>query len=230
MQAPAPSPVEPGSVDAVVFDLGGVLLDLDFSRTIDALGALFEGDASRLYTQLSQVALFDQFERGEIEAAAFRRGLAHLFGRGDGVDERHVDDQRVDAAWNALLGDIPEAKLSLLASLRTRTRVFLLSNTNSIHIDQFLLDYAARHATRFGPWSELFETDYYSHLMGLRKPEASIFEFVLRTHGLAPSRTLFIDDNVHNVEAAAALGMPTRHHPSNAPLSGYFSAWSLDEP
>ncbi len=214
---PEPTYVPPSDYDAIVFDLGGVILDLDFSRTVDSFTKLFGRDASVLYTQMSQVPLFDRYERGETNSSEFRAQLSAFFGL-----ERPITDAELDAAWNALLGDIPQAKLRWLVRLAQDTRLFLLSNTNEIHIERFLLDYAARHEATFGAWSGLFERDYYSHRMGLRKPEPAIFARVLEEHDLAPGRTLFIDDNPFNVEAARALGIQARLHPSNAPLDAYF--------
>ena len=214
---PEPTYVPPSDYDAIVFDLGGVILDLDFSRTVDSFTQLFARDASVLYTQMSQVPLFDRYERGETNSSEFRAQLGEFFELG-----RTIADAELDAAWNALLGGIPQAKLRCLTRLAQGTRLFLLSNTNEIHIERFLLDYGARHESTFGPWSGLFEQDYYSHRMGLRKPEPAIFARVLEEHGLNAGRTLFIDDNPFNVEAARALGMQARLHPSNAPIDAYF--------
>ena len=209
--------LDPSSYDALVFDLGGVILDLDFGATISAFSRLSGADASHLYTQTRQVDLFDEFERGEIAPEAFRARLRERLQLGDGTS-----DVELDAAWNALLGSIPEDRLQLLRRLKQETRTFLLSNTNAIHIGQFLLDYGARHETAHGAWSDLFEKPLYSHELGARKPERRIFDRVAEQFGLEPSRIVFIDDNADNVAAARDAGWRAEHHTPDRTLAGYF--------
>ncbi len=188
-----------GDLDAVVFDLGGVLLNLDYGATTRALGELSGRDVSSLYTQAEQSVVFDRFERGETSAAEFRRELRAMLGTTSSDDE-------LDRAWNALLLDLPEENLNLLTRLRDTHRVFLLSNTNELHLDAFLARYERAHGKR-GAWSAFFDRDYYSHLLGMRKPEERIFEHVLTSEGLDRKRTLFVDDNPHNVAVARTVGM-----------------------
>ncbi|HSC87936.1 MAG TPA: HAD family phosphatase [Polyangiaceae bacterium] len=208
------------SLDAIIFDLGGVLLDLDPAASVSALSRLYGSDASVLYTQQKQVGLFDRFERGEISPTDFRSGLGALLGA-----VQQPSDLAIDEAWNAMILDFPAAKLDLLVRLRGLTRTFLLSNTNAIHLERFLADYAERHSSSHGPWEGLFEQTHYSHVLGLRKPEPRVYERVLAIHGLEAGRCLFIDDNAHNIEAARGLGLQTLLLPTNAPLDPYFAAF-----
>ncbi len=187
-------------VDAVIFDLGGVLLNLDYDRTVRALSALGANDARELYSRTKQIDLFDRFERGEVSSPDFRRELkAHL--------GTNAPDAALDAAWNALLLDVPDETVALLKRLKKTRRTFLLSNTNEIHLSGFLRDFAQRHGSRHGEFDALFERAHYSHLMGMRKPEARIFEHLVGEHSLERKRTLFIDDNEHNVRAAREVGL-----------------------
>lgn len=187
-------------LDAIVFDLGGVLLDLDYGATTRALGSLAGREVSSLYSQGQQSVVFDRFERGETSALEFRGQLRAMLGC-------EASDELLDRAWNALLLDVPTENLELLRELKKSHRVLLLSNTNEVHLSAFLASFEERHEARFGAWSSLFDRTYYSHVVGMRKPEERIFEHVLSSEGLERSRTLFVDDSPHNVAAARAVGM-----------------------
>lgn len=225
MIAPAPGPppenLDLRDFDALIFDLGGVILPLEYQRTIDELSLLFGGDAAKLYTQMKQHDLFDRFERGEVTSETFRGELSSLLQEST-VDSR-ITAESLDNAWNALLGVIPEDHLLWLKTVGKEKRVFLLSNTNEIHVARFLEDYRKNHESQHGPWAELFERAYYSHDMGARKPEPRIYKQLIETHGLRPERTLFLDDNPDNVRGARELGLKAHHHPSNFPLPARFS-------
>jgi glucose-1-phosphatase len=210
-------PVDKSSYDAIIFDLGGVILTLNYGVTIGRFTELLGRDARDIYQETVQSGLFDAFERGELEASAFRDKL-----RSESKATQAPSDAELDEAFNAILGRIPDGHLELLASLHKQKRTFLLSNTNSIHLERFLADYEERHAAEFGVFSDLFEKAYYSHELGLRKPEPRAFRHILDQHHLEAQRTLFIDDNEHNVRAASELGILSRLHPRNEPLFGYF--------
>lgn len=203
--------------DAIIFDLGGVILELHPEATIKAFSALYGSDAHLAYTQSKQQPLFDEFERGELSATDFRAKVTAFFGAKSPVPEADFD-----RAWNAMLGTIPAENLQLLQTLGQSKRVFLLSNTNEIHVAQFLRDYASRHQSSQGAWEDLFETAHYSHDLGMRKPEARIYQALIQRHGLTPSRTVFIDDNQSNIESAARCGLMARLHQTNAPLREQF--------
>lgn len=209
-----PAPLDPTSYDNIIFDLGGVLLPLDFGRTVEQLGLVLRGDARALYTQVKQATVFDQLERGEIEAETFRRAV---------LESAHLTptpelNQSLDDAFNAMLGTLPREHLAFLKKLKQEKRTFLLSNTNEIHLSRFLDDYEREHLGEHGPWDALFHQAHYSHLLGMRKPELRIFEALLTRHDLEPGRTLFLDDNEDNIRAAREVGLLAVHHPTNAPL------------
>lgn len=201
----------PDEFDAIIFDLGGVLLPLFPERTVLAFSELFGKDASTAYTQTAQSELFDQFERGELRPEEFRAGTCAFFGKS-------VPDDRFDEAWNAMLGSLPAFHLQFLEEISDKKRLFLLSNTNEVHIARFLSDFERDHPRRSRSFSEYFETAHYSHELGMRKPEARIFEELIQRHELKRQRTLFIDDNQANVRAARAVGLVGVEHPTNAPL------------
>ncbi len=188
------------SWDAVVFDLGGVLLNLDYSATTEAFQRLARRQLPGFYSKARQADLFDRFERGEIDVVRFRAALRAAL-------EAECLDAELDAAWNALLGEVPRRNIELVLRLRETHGVYLLSNTNELHLADFIARFEREHGGAHGPWSELFHKDYYSHLIGLRKPERAVFEHVVRAEGLEPQRTLFIDDNWHNVLGARDAGL-----------------------
>lgn len=209
-EQPSASSISMSSFDAIIFDLGGVILPLHPKATIDELSTLFGRDASVVYTQAKQVDLFDRLERGEISPDDFRRQLCSSF-------DRQVDSASLDRAWNAMLGTLPQAHLEFLRRLQAQKRTFLLSNTNAIHVERFLGDFARDHSSA-ALFSDYFEAVHYSHLLRMRKPEPRIFRTLIERHALEPSRTIFLDDNRDNVEAGLSVGLRAVHHPTNSPL------------
>ncbi len=209
--------LELSNYDAIIFDLGGVILPLEYGATVRELSRLLSMDASGIYTQAKQGELFDQFERGEISGSSFRERLLKLTG-----SSQHLESEQVDAAWNALLGHVPAKNVTFLRWLSKQKRTFLLSNTNEIHLRQFLKDYEQDHPQE-AEFGALFERAYYSHEMGFRKPEQRIYEQLLVEHRLKPERTLFLDDNAHNIEGARQLGIQAEFHPTNTGLPERFS-------
>jgi putative hydrolase of the HAD superfamily len=210
-------PIPLQDFDAIIFDLGGVILELSPRATIERFSTLLGMDAQSLYTQARQDQLFDQIERGEITETDFRDGVCGLAKSLSDISPASFDD-----AWNAMLGAIPDENLLFLNALKQKKRTFLLSNTNSIHIRRFLSDYETRHEAEHGPWNALFEQVHYSHDLKMRKPEARIFSALIEQHQLSPERTVFIDDNHDNIQAARSLGLIAVHHPTNAPLPPRF--------
>ena len=119
----------------------------------------------------------------------------------------NASDEQFDIAWNAILLDIPKERIELLLNLGKEYRIFMLSNTNSIHMirmNQYL-----RNVFGINTYKDIFEKAYYSFEMGMRKPEREIFEFVLKDSGLNPSETLFIEDTQNNIDTARQLGIQT---------------------
>lgn len=186
----------------IIFDLGGVILNIDYQRTASAFKALGLTDFDARYSQLAQTDLFDRFERGEIPASQFRQGIREVVGF-------EVEDRAIDDAWNAMLLDLPKHRLELIQRLFQDRRIVLLSNTNEIHIDAF----HQRLETEIGKpdLSHLFEKVYYSYKMGMRKPESRIFQKVLDEMGFDPQQTLFIDDSPQHIAGALSVGI-TAHH------------------
>ena len=186
------------SIQNIIFDLGGVIIHLAYERTREAFIKLGVKDFDAIYTKSRQSGFFDGFDKGTVSPEEFRAEIRkHI--------PHEVSDARIDAAWDAMLLDIPKEKLELLSTLKKKYRTFLLSNTNEIHIANFSAYLARTYGTRdFTPY---FEKWYYSCRMGMRKPDAAIFEFVLRENNLRAEETLFIDDSEQHIRSARALGI-----------------------
>jgi putative hydrolase of the HAD superfamily len=185
----------------IIFDYGNVIFELDFERLKVEFSNLGIKDVSTIFAHSGQSVLFDQFDKGLIDGAGFREGVRSLAGI------ENLTDEAIDKAWDSLLIGIPEGNNELLLQLKTKYRTFLLSNNNELHYARILThlkeDYNVESNSIF------FEKDYYSHLMGMRKPNRDIFEFVIEEQGLIPEETLFIDDSPQHLETARHLGLKT---------------------
>jgi glucose-1-phosphatase len=190
----------------IIFDLGGVILNLHVDKTRQAFGSLAGIAAGKEQDGLLHDPLFNQYEKGLISDEQFRDHLCKLL-------KIKATDQQVDDAWNAMLGTLPPGRLELLERLAKNHRIFLLSNTNNIHLQRF--NAIAQAAGVGSTLDSYFERAYYSHLLKMRKPDVEIFEHVLRENKLIPRETLFLDDNVDNLRGAELAGIKTAHitHP-----------------
>lgn len=189
-------------IDTVLLDLGGVLIDVDYHRTAAAFNALGFDGFEAIYSKAQQDHLFDGFEVGALSPADFRSRIQALHGQG-------ITAAQVDACWNAMLGRIPPERIALLQALRARYRLLLLSNTNAIHVPAFEAIVARENG--ISDFKGLFHGAYYSCEIGLRKPDAQAFQYVLARHHADPRRTLFIDDSIQHVEGARTAGLNTEH-------------------
>lgn len=193
--------VRPDQYPNIIFDLGGVILNIDYHLTIRAFEQLGMTDFGSHFTQMRQTELFDRLERGEADRDEFHAALRGRLRPG-------VTPEEMDRAWNAMLLDLPAERLHLLTRVSRTRRTFLLSNTNHIHVSAFEHDLMRVHGTGLGPY---FERVYYSCNMGMRKPEERIFLQVCTENGLEPSETLFIDDSPQHVEGARRAGLAAYH-------------------
>ena len=198
---------EHAGIKNIVFDYGGVIIDLHLDRTYKAFAELGVDNLPDLMGKLKDTHVFYQFEVGALGAEAFINRLLNLLPPALNHDGETV--YKVIAAWNAMLGEIPTQRLELLTALKSNYNTFLLSNTNALHIatvDQYLK--TTHGVDSIAPF---FHNVYYSYKVGLRKPNADIYEHMLKQENLNPAETLFIDDNLPNIEAANALGIVTCH-------------------
>jgi putative hydrolase of the HAD superfamily len=189
------------TIKNIIFDLGGVIMNIDFKLTENAFAALGFTDFKQHMTQFHITPFFEQYETGKIDDAAFIRGVQQIAGK-------PLSDQQVVDAWNALLLDFPPARIALLEKIKNEYRIFLLSNTNSLHYQAFQQTLQAQTGKKL---EDLFEKTYYSHTAHLRKPHASIYQLVLEENKLLAAETLFIDDTASNFSGAEELGIQTLH-------------------
>lgn len=195
------TPLPLKNIKNIIFDYGNVIFTIDFEKSQQAFTELGIKDAASIFAHSGQNPLFDQLDKGLISASEFRQGVRELSGI------TSLTDAQIDKAWNALLVGVPKGNHEVLLRLKNKYRTFLLSNNNEIHYASILEH--LKNEYHVDDNSIFFEKDYYSHLMGMRKPNKDIFERVLEEQGLLPEETLFIDDSPQHLETAKALGMHT---------------------
>lgn len=183
----------------IIFDLGGVLINLDYSLTEKAFIELGVENFQTLYSQLKQTPLFDDLETGKIDRIQFISELKKMC-------PLPLSDEQVCSAWNAMLLDFPLRRLQLLQQLRLYYDLVLLSNTNEIHEEAFSKVLKDNFGVNLAAY---FDKVYYSHRIGIRKPEVAVFQRVLNENNFQPEHTLFIDDSPQHIEAARSLGIHT---------------------
>jgi epoxide hydrolase-like predicted phosphatase len=194
--------VDFSSIKNIIFDLGGVIINLDYAKSTDALRAYSKINDQVAFSQKSQSELFDQYEMGQISSDAFREMLREEY-------NIEATNDQIDEAWNAMLLDIPAERIELLRELGKKYKLFLLSNTNAIHMLAF--NEIIAQSFQMPSLDSLFDQVYYSHLVGKRKPDAAVFEQILEENGLKREETLFIDDSIQHIESANRLGIQTLH-------------------
>jgi glucose-1-phosphatase len=204
------------SVKTLIFDLGGVILDLSVADTLESFAGLSKMPKEKVQELYFSAPGFLDYEKGAIDDRTFRDFVRQTY-------SLRATDEDIDRAWNAMLRGIPAEKLDLLTRLQSEFQVFLLSNTNAIHvhhINEVILPKGKEKRTL----DSYFHKAYYSHRMGKRKPDAEIFEQVIDENQLVPEQTLFLDDYTVNIEGAKAVGIKTIHVTSPNLILDYFHA------
>ena len=184
----------------ILFDMGNVLFSIDYKKTEDAFEALGYDNFSEMYSQFTADALFEKLETGKITTEEFYKKLISSHA---GV----VNEIQITTAWNSMLLYWRLESLAFLKTLAKKYKLYLLSNTNDIHLAA--VNNLLKQETGKESIDDLFTKAYYSHKINLRKPNADIFEFIAKDAGIDPQETLFIDDLENNIETAASLGFKT---------------------
>ena len=185
----------------IIFDLGGVILNINPQLTVDAFHALGWTEFYDADHQSLSKELFYTLEKGDSSPEIFREQVRNRI-------QIPITDHEIDAAWTAMILDIPADRVRYLEDLKKSFRLFLLSNTNEIHRIKFHREFE----TSFDyPFYDLFERNFYSHEMRMRKPNPEIYLKALAEAGLDPEETLFIDDMEENTQAAMTTGMKVLH-------------------
>ena len=178
-------------INTIIFDFGDIFINLEKQAAIDEFKKLgLDGPNTEL------LEMNDLFEKGQITELQFLEGFNKFLPNADILDVRK--------AWNSVIGEFPLYRLEFLQMLSHKYRLFLLTNTDSIHISRFEHKVGVSF---FSDFYQCFEKVYYSFEMGMRKPSEEIFNYIVKKHDLSPKRTLFIDDKKENTDAAEALGI-----------------------
>lgn len=181
----------------LIFDLGNVLYDIDFTKMYNAFDALGIPNFENHFTLNKSDQIFFDLEKGFINEAEFCKGFNELY-------NLHLTPEQIITAWNALLIGYRKESIEWVRAHNNEYATFLYSNTNQIHYDHFIPQFSQEIG---GNFENLFKMPYYSHKMGQRKPETASFQYILDKEGLLASETLFIDDNEPNIIAAASIGL-----------------------
>lgn len=186
-------------IENIIFDFGGVVLDIDPQLTINEFVKLGFNDLEKA-TSDEFTHLIRKFERGIFTPEVFRKKMKKFLGI-------KISDQQFDEAWNALLFDIPNERIEIIEQVKENYQILLLSNSNEIHYDLYVRDLQLRFGYR--EFADLFHEAYFSFDLHLSKPHIEIYEFVINQNNLKPKKTLFIDDRIDNIEAAQKAGLQT---------------------
>ena len=190
-------------VKNIIFDLGGIFLNIDYLKTEQAFIDLGVANFRELYNQHFASTLFEDLETGKISAASFYENFRKL-------GSINLADEQIRHAWNAMLLDFPVDRLYWLETMKNKYKIFLFSNTNQIHYDCFI-EIANDVMGNKQNFNDYFIKAYYSHTLGLRKPYKESFIKILEEQNLVAAETLFIDDTLKNIEGAQLAGLQTIH-------------------
>jgi FMN phosphatase YigB (HAD superfamily) len=181
--------------NSIIFDFGDIFIDLQKEKCAEAFRKIGLGEFNSSFQRLNE-----DFEVGLITEKEFLTGIQQR------IPKSKTEDIR--AAWNTLITGVPSYRLEFLKSLQNRYRIFLMTNTDKIHIEYFK---EIMGTPAFNYFNSCFEKVYYSYEMGMRKPDIRVFSYIIEEQGLAPHRTLFVDDRKDNIEAAKSVGLRTWH-------------------
>ena len=200
------------NIDNIIFDLGNVILNIDYQNTIDAFEKIGVMDASNFYSKSSQLNIFNQLETGHISKQDFVFEIQKFAPK--------ASSTQIINAWNAILQDLPDERLKVLKKIKDKFTIFLLSNTNSIHIEKIIDNLGVK---KYKEFYNLFDKVYYSHEIKLRKPNSDIFRLVIKENNLSIKNTLFIDDSIQHIESAKKIGLKTYHLDGKETMESIFS-------
>ena len=188
------------NIKAIIFDFGGVILNIDFGKSNKAFADLGVKDFNEMFSQQNADHLFRHLEEGKLNELEFYEAFRRS-------SQINLPDDQIKKAWNALLISYRREALLTLKRIRPNYKLYLLSNTNSIHLEAFNKMYEEQVGE--GSLEDYFDKIYYSHEIGARKPDKEPYEYVLKENNLSPAETLFIDDSVQNIKPAEDLGLQT---------------------
>lgn len=189
-------------IKAIVLDFGAVLININYQLTINTFKKLGIENFDEIYSKAQQTNVFNNLETGVISPATFYNELRTL-------SNTTLTNQQLQNAWNAMLLNLPKYRMEFVYALKQRYKVYLLSNTNCIHEQAFMQH--IRVTVGHDYFYDAFHKVFFSHEIGLRKPNASIFEYVQHHIKLQPHQILFVDDSLQHVQGAQLCGWQAHH-------------------
>ena len=198
-------------IKSIIFDLGAVLLNISYQKTIEELDKLGMKNSSTFYSKKLQTNIFNLLETGEISESDFIKEIQKQC--------TEATNTQILYAWNAMILDLPLRRVELLKQLKKDFNLYLLSNTNSIHIIEFENKIGRKQYKEF---YQLFDKVYYSHKIGHRKPNAEAFKLIIEENNLIAEEILFIDDSPQHIDGAKKLGIKTYHLLDNEDVISLF--------
>jgi putative hydrolase of the HAD superfamily len=192
---------QPLRIKNILFDLGGVILDIDVQATKQRFYELGLPALFMQYPENMLTDLFFRYETGKINTTQYRDEVRRISGL-------EVPDHDIDEAWCAMLVGIPAERVELISRLKERYRLYMLSNTCELHVPVFENMFQKVSGNSM---HEIFDGIYYSFEIGQHKPDAEAWEHVIRDARIKPEETLFLDDNIHNIKASQELGFQAIH-------------------
>ena len=188
------------NIKAIIFDLGGVILNIDYDLTIKEFEKLGVLNSTSYYSKNEQKKIFNDLEIGKTSEKEFINAVK--------LKTNNANENQIKHAWNKMLLNLPLEKLIFIKSIMCNYQTFLLSNTNSIHISYFKNSLSE---TEWKLFESAFNKIYFSYKIGMRKPSVKIFEYVLKENHLKAKNVLFIDDSIQHINAAQKIGIVTHH-------------------
>ena len=186
----------------IIFDLGNVLYDIDFVKMNKVFNEFHVQNFEQYFTLSQSHSLFLDLEKGFVQPESFYDGFR-------AISNSDLTNEQIKEGWNALLVGFRPQSINWVKAHQNQFDTFLYSNTNQIHYDHFIPEFEREVADY--PFESLFQTPYYSHKMGMRKPDPVSFTYILEKEGLVAGETLFVDDNEPNILAAASVGLKVLH-------------------
>lgn len=202
----------PSNIRNIILDLGGVIINLDQQKPFAAFKQLFAANYAEIEAAFVQNNLFNEFEIGKVSADEFVLFFLNY--------NPTINVNSIKKIWNSMLLDIPKERIELIRKLTLNYNIFLLSNTNEIHLEH--INNCLFDVYKITSINSMFKKAYFSNEIGLRKPNPKIFKLVLEENNLIASETLFVDDSIEHIKTAQKLGLHTKHL-VNQTLTSYFN-------
>jgi len=197
----------------IIFDFGVVIINIDPAAVRKRMAEKGIHNVEELHARLLKDNIYHKLETGAIRSEEFRAAIKSIVGM-------PLSDADIDDAWNAMILDIPRERIKFMTRLKSKYKLYLLSNTNAIHWEYY--DRYFQCTYDYPSLSTFFTRAWYSYLMGVRKPDPEIYRMVLEEGHLKSSETVFIDDLRENVDAAAHLGIIPCHLPEGKEIMDLF--------